>query len=91
MSDVTHPLAKLALAVHEACAEASLAMAKWPAYNSAHEGYGVLAEEFAELIEHVFTKQENRDLAAMRKEAIQVAAVALRFAAELCDEERGRR
>ena len=54
-------------------------------------GLGVLAEEFAELIEQVFTKQENRDLAAMRKEAIQVAAVALRFAAELCDEERGRR
>ena len=63
----------------------------WPPMNSAHEGYGVLAEEFDELFTHVKTKQKNRDLAAMRAEAIQVAAMALRFAHDICNEERGRK
>jgi len=60
-------------------------------FNSAHEGFGVLMEEFEELKEHVWTKQRNRDLEAMRKEAIDVAASAIRIAAELCTEKRGRR
>lgn len=72
-------------------AEVFSAMEAWPAMNSAHEGFGVLAEEVDELWEHVRTKQKNRDLAAMRKEALQVAAMAIRFAAEVCGEERGRR
>ncbi|HSR79066.1 MAG TPA: hypothetical protein VLN57_21010 [Xanthobacteraceae bacterium] len=71
--------------------EAGDAMRRWPPYNSAHEGLGVLLEEVKELQDHVFMKQADRDLDAMYKEAIQVAAVALRFAAELCTEERGRR
>ena len=67
------------------------ALAKWGRHNSAHEGFAVLLEEVDELKAHVWTKQKNRDLAAMRSEAIDVAAVALRFADELCTEERGRR
>lgn len=63
----------------------------WPAMNSAHEGFGVLLEEVDELWEHVKTKQPKRDLDAMRKEAIQVAAMAVRFAIEVCNEKRGRR
>lgn len=63
----------------------------WPPMNSAHEGYGVLMEEVDELFDHVKTKQKYRDLAAMRAEAIQVAAMALRFAHDVCSEERGRR
>lgn len=63
----------------------------WPAMNSAHEGYGVLLEEVDELWDCVKTKQKNRDLAKMRAEAIQVAAMALRFAHDVCNEERGRR
>lgn len=58
--------------------------------HSAHEGYAVLLEEVDELWDHVKMKQKSRDLAAMRKEAIQVAAMAICFAAEVCDEERGR-
>lgn len=71
--------------------ELNQAMKNWPAYNSAHEGLAVLQEEVHELAMHVYTKQKNRDLDAMKKEALQVAAVAIRFAAEVCTEERGRR
>lgn len=71
--------------------EVAQATAKWPPYNSAHEGLGVLLEEVFELQLHVFMKQRSRDLDAMRREAIQVAVVAVRFASELCDEERGRK
>jgi NTP pyrophosphatase (non-canonical NTP hydrolase) len=64
---------------------------KWPKFNSAHEGYGVLLEEVDELWEHVKVNQKRRDLHAMRKEAIQIAAMALRFAVEVCDDTNGRK
>lgn len=79
------------LALDQARDELADALEAWPPMNSAHEGYGVLKEEFRELEAHVFTNQRKRDLEAMRKEAIQVAAMAMRFAAEICNEERGRR
>ncbi len=63
----------------------------WPPFNSAHEGYGVLLEEVDELKAHVWTKQKNRNLEDMKKEAIQVAAMAVRFASEVCDEAKGRK
>lgn len=72
-------------------AELHVAMKRWPAMNSAHEGYGVLLEEVDELWEIVKTKQKNRNLNDMRKEAVQIAAMAIRFAVEICNEERGRR
>jgi hypothetical protein len=72
--------------------ELESATAKWPPMNSAHEGWGVIYEEFIiELGEHVWMKQSKRDLPAMRKEALQVAAMALRFALDVCDETRGRK
>lgn len=71
--------------------ELKKAVANWPAFNSAHEGFAVLAEELDELWDHVKTNQKRRDLAAMRKEALQVAAMALRFALEVCDEVNGRK
>ena len=74
-----------------ALAECVSAKLNWPTFNSAHEGYAILLEEVDELKAHVWTKQNNRDLAAMRAEAIQVAAMAIQFAADLCTEERGRR
>lgn len=78
-------------ATSAAYTEARQAMEAWPPMSSAHEGYGVLLEEVDELWAHVKTKQKNRDLGAMRKEALQVAAMALRFAVEICNEERGRK
>jgi NTP pyrophosphatase (non-canonical NTP hydrolase) len=71
--------------------ELECAIENWPPFNSAHEGYAVLAEEVDELWQHVKTNQKRRDLRDMRKEAIQVAAMALRFAIEVCNDDRGRK
>jgi len=75
----------------EATAEAMGAMENWPPFNSAHEGFAVLKEEVDELWDHVKTNQKKRDIAAMRKECIQVAAMAMRFALEICNETNGRK
>lgn len=79
------------LAAHDALKELSQAVGVWPAFNSAHEGFAVLSEEYDELKEHVWTNQKRRDLAKMRAEAIQVAAMAIRFAVECTTEETGRK
>ena len=71
--------------------EAERGVLKWGPLNSAHEGFGVIHEEIDELKEHVWMKQKNRNLEEMKGEAIQLAAMALRFAHEVCSEERGRR
>ena len=53
--------------------------------NSAHEGYAVLLEEVDELWDVVKMKQSQRDMKEMRKEAIQVAAMALKFIVQICE------
>lgn len=88
---VTERVADLALALADVKMEVATATMNWPAFNSAHEGYAVLLEEVDELWDHVKTNQKKRDLKAMRNEAIQVAAMAVRFAVEVCDEETGRK
>lgn len=75
----------------EAVNEAESASAKWGPFNSAHEGYAVLLEEADELWDEVKVNQARRDLAKMRKEAIQVAAMAIRFVHDVCNEDRGRK
>lgn len=66
-------------------AEWASAVTNWPAHNSAHESFAILMEEVDELWEYVKTKQGKRSIVDMRKEAIQVAAMALRFAMDCCD------
>jgi len=78
-------------AIDEVMVEIGAATTLWPPFNSAHEGYAVLLEEVDELWAHVKTNQNRRDVTAMRAEAIQVAAMALRFALEVCGEETGRK
>jgi hypothetical protein len=57
----------------------------WPPHNSAHESFCVLLEEVEELKAHVFTNQKRRDPEAMRKEAVQVAAMAVRLIRDVID------
>lgn len=78
-------------ALHEVRIEIYRARENWPPMNSAHEAFAVMAEEVDELWDHVKTNQKKRDLGAMREEAIQVAATAIRFATECCSEETGRK
>lgn len=59
------------------------AMELWSPMQSAHEGYAVILEELEELWEHVKKNQNKRDIAAMRTEAVHVAAMAARFIADL--------
>jgi hypothetical protein len=54
-------------------------------FNSAHEGYAVILEELDELKAECWKKRADRDRGAMRLEAVQIAAMALRFALEICD------
>jgi hypothetical protein len=52
----------------------------FPPFNTAHEGYAILLEEVEELWAEIKANQQTpgRDT-RMRREAIQVAAMALRF------------
>lgn len=60
--------------------EWKFAVIKYPHFNSAHEGWAIIKEELDELWEVVREKQENEGRSErLEKEAIQVAAMALRF------------
>jgi hypothetical protein len=88
---VTVPVSDVDRVKEDVLCELGRNMQNWPAYNSAHEGYAVLLEEVDELWDEVKVNQKRRDLEKMRQEAIQVAAVAMRFALDICNEKRGRR
>lgn len=62
--------------------EVVAAVTKWEPFNSAHEGYAVILEELDELWEHARANTGRSE--AARREAIQIAAMAVRYAAELC-------
>lgn len=53
-------------------------------FNSAHEGWAVLKEEVDELWDEVKKNAKNRDPEKMLKEAVQVAAMGLRFVVDVC-------
>lgn len=56
---------------------------KYGDFRSTHEGYGVLAEEVAELLDAIRSNKRY----AVEFEAIQVAAVAIRIANSLIDKD----
>lgn len=68
----------------EVLAELKRAKGMFPTdFVNQHEGYAVILEELDELWDEVKKNQKNYDLVAMRKEAIQCAAMCIRFATEL--------
>jgi len=71
-----------AKAVRDVVDELAQARAKFPAFNSAHEGYAVILEELDELWLEV--QKKDRSQKFMRKEAMQVAAMAIRFMEDIC-------
>lgn len=52
-------------------------------FNNQHEGYAVVLEEIDELWAEIKKKQSEYDVSAQRKEAIQAAAMLVRFITEL--------
>jgi NTP pyrophosphatase (non-canonical NTP hydrolase) len=75
---------------NECITELANAMTLHDSMKSSHEGYAVLLEEVDELWDVV--KSNPRKLsdhnARMREEAIQVAAMAIRFVIDVCDKEK---
>lgn len=71
--------------LQEVLEELERARRMYPQFNSAHEGYATMLEEFDELWDEVKKSPAKRDPEAMRKEAVQVAAMALRFLEECVD------
>jgi hypothetical protein len=75
-------------AVNLAVTELEGARAKHHAFNSGHEGYAVIREELDELWDAIKRqKGYNVYSGPASHEAVQVAAMALRFLVDLCDAE----
>lgn len=70
------------VAIREVASEFDAATATHGEFHSAHEGFAVMLEEMDELKVEVWKR--HRDPAALRFEAIQVAAMALRFLVDVC-------
>jgi NTP pyrophosphatase (non-canonical NTP hydrolase) len=68
--------------LREVSEELDRALRKHPKWIDAHQGFAVLAEEVHELWDEVRIREGKRRPKRLRKEAIQVAAMALRFALE---------
>lgn len=62
--------------------ELSRAIGKHPKYPTAHHGHSVIMEEVDELWDHV--KADDAHLGPARREAIQIACTAIRFALDIC-------
>ena len=70
------------IAIQEILLEHERATKMFAPFNSAHEGHSVVREELEELWDEV--KRKNTDPEKMRKEAIHLGAMALRFLCEVC-------
>lgn len=68
---------KLIKIMDEVANEFLWASSRYPPHNSAHESCAILQEEYEELWDEVKMKSHNKK--KMRKEAVQIAAMAMRF------------
>ena len=71
------------LVLDEVCDELARALSRFPPFNSPHEGKAVIEEELDELWLHVKANSGRSEDAMC--EAIQVAAMALRYVHDLRD------
>ena len=78
---VNRAIARALILVQE---ELRSAQANNPPFNSAHEGLAVIQEEYEELKAEVFLNPRERSVPRMYQEAIQVAAMAIRFMVDVC-------
>jgi hypothetical protein len=90
---VTSPIAEAVLAerrlMDEVLTELRKATNTHGHFHSGHEGYGVIAEELDELWDDVKAAKASTSYPEQtRREAIQVAAMAMRFALDLCVEKK---
>lgn len=60
------------------------AIISYKPFNSPHEGYAVMLEEVDELWEEVKKKPSKVSVKKMQKEALQIAAMAVRFVYDSC-------
>lgn len=78
---------KMSIVIADIVSEVQRAKALHPGeFHSAHEAHSVIEEEYDELWDEVKKKHGGRDAAA-RTEAIQLAAMAVRYAVEICNED----
>ena len=68
----------------EAEDELASARKEFPDFNSAHEGKAIIEEELDELWDEI--KKKKRSRGKMRKEALHVVAMGLRFITDICEE-----
>jgi len=68
---------KIELIMKEVISELNEATEKFGSFNNRHEGLALIREEYLELEKEIFKKDPSKD--KMTKEAIQLAAVAIRF------------
>ena len=74
---------KLELALCQVEVELLGATEKFGAFRSPHEGLAIIREEYTELEREVFGQFDERSMTKMRKEARQLAAMAIRFMVDL--------
>lgn len=72
------------VAMYDVLSELRNALEEYPSMHSSHEGFAVLKEELDELWDEVRKKPFARSSEKMRKEAKQVAAMAIRFMVDVC-------
>ena len=77
-------ITKIETLLSEVATELDYAQMKFGPFKNAHEGYAVLLEEMDELWDEVKGQYGPKRTAAIRKEAMQVSAMALRIIHDVC-------
>lgn len=79
-ADLTMKLSEANGAVYDECLRAT---EKYGALHGPHEGYAVILEEVDELWDEIKAWKQGGSVRKMREEALQVAAMAMRFLVDI--------